>query len=68
MSEERQRVYMRAGHAAHLLPWSADPNYSVPAICGRLPFWTAWMGTGSQNEYEKAAALPLCLDCRRLTS
>src|SRR5690349_24227171 len=41
----------------------ALPIYS--ALCGRSPLWPnhLWLGTGSQDEHEKAADLPLCSFC-----
>lgn len=37
------------------------------AECGRSPVWyapsPAWLGTGSQEEYEKNDSLPLCKRC-----
>jgi hypothetical protein len=36
------------------------------APCGRSPVWfspVGWMGTGSQEEYERNDALPLCKRC-----
>ncbi len=40
------------------------------AQCGISPQWfdpTGWLGTGSQVEYERAANLPRCRRCVRLT-
>lgn len=40
------------------------------ARCGTAPAWYEpidWHGTGSQAEYERAAALPKCRRCLRLT-
>lgn len=51
------RVYRRHGHEAHIreLIYSAHPRAS----------WNddGWFGTGSQEEYERAAQLPLCPKC-----
>lgn len=62
---ERTRVYFRTGQVAHILEHGATANRldgtHHRAMCG---FWTTnWYGTGSQDEYERAAALPLCVRC-----
>jgi hypothetical protein len=67
--EDCKRVYGAHGKYAHLL----DPGVSVddPALCGRMLWasrsyigmWNAWLGTGSQEEYERAMSLPLCSMC-----
>lgn len=41
-----------------------SPNRA--AQCGRSPVWFSpqgWMGTGSQEEYERNDALPVCKRC-----
>lgn len=57
------RVYMTGSAVAHLLPWSASANDSGESLCGRSPWPGYWFGTGSQDEYEKANTLPLCMGC-----
>ena len=59
------RVYAPRGKMAHLLPPGDQPTAGrPPALCLLYPrLGTAWLGTGSQKEYEKAAALPLCGRC-----
>jgi hypothetical protein len=60
------RVYTPYGKMAHLLPLGdrATAGYPV-ALCRRSPaLFDSWLGTGSQGEYEKAAALPLCKRCK----
>lgn len=53
---------------AHLLPEQHSPNSSMPALCGatpqsfRDPFW---FGTGTQAEYDRADALPVCENCSK---
>jgi transposase len=37
------------------------------SACGRFPWPNEWLGTGSQDEYERAAALPLCKLCEKET-
>lgn len=63
------RVYLRGGHYAHL-QWDDTRGY---VMCERghdrdgdpLPCHHPddWYGTGSQHEYDKAAALPTCPRC-----
>lgn len=58
------RVYMAHAATAHLI--SPDESVSdVPrALCKIRPYLgRSWFGTGSQAEYDKAAALPLCPRC-----
>ena len=39
-------------------------GHSGPAVCGVEPRLLAdWFGTGSQQEYERVAALPCCRRC-----
>lgn len=41
-----------------------EPPIGTRAICGTEVFGSAlWMGTGTQEEYETAAALPMCRRC-----
>jgi hypothetical protein len=63
------------------LPFGYERRYSTPkatvahaaavyrpdatARCGYRPHLAGWYGTGSQEEYEKAASLPLCKLCAR---
>lgn len=57
------RLYLREGHRAHLsLPFGTASISE--ALCPVMPTWPdEWLGTGSQAEYEKAAALPVCCAC-----
>lgn len=52
--------YVAGGTVAHALRRVGDAS----AMCGvtRLPA-SSWHGTGSQDEYETAAALPGCEKC-----
>jgi hypothetical protein len=60
-------VYTRAGRRAHLLAPSQSPNDpDIPAFCRIWPERDGWLGTGSQDEWEKAASLPVCKDCLRV--
>jgi hypothetical protein len=48
----------------HVLGFGDGPNDRVAALCGVTPpFGTGWLGTGSQREYDRVAALPLCKRC-----
>jgi hypothetical protein len=56
------RVYTFTGKVAHLVAVGGSPSlHRPPALCGREA--GTWLGTGSQAEYEKAAALPTCRFC-----
>jgi hypothetical protein len=63
-ADQCTRVYTRTGKTAHLMsPVQSIRNGSV--LCSRVtPEWfTEWHGTGSQNEIDRAASLPLCKRC-----
>lgn len=49
-------------HAIHRL----GGGIAATALCGTGP-WCAseWLGTGRQDEYERAATLPACRNCLR---
>jgi hypothetical protein len=58
------RVYTDGGATAHLLDELLSPNQPNSALCGRSPSSPGlWLGTGSQDEYERAADLRLCVFC-----
>jgi hypothetical protein len=59
------RVYAPHGKMAHLLPPGDRPSVGYPfTLCRRQPrLFGAWLGTGSQGEYDRAAELPLCSRC-----
>jgi hypothetical protein len=61
------RVYAPNGKMTHLLPPGDRPSVGYPvALCRRPPpLFTSWLGTGSQAEYDHAAALPACPRCER---
>lgn len=62
MRAEYERVYMRRGHVAHL---KALGDLSVLCAKWHQPaHW--WLGTGSQEEIDHAAAMPLCKSCEQL--
>lgn len=58
--------YLPGGKVKHALSYPA----AAVAICGTGPAWYAavygWYGTGTQTEYETAAALPRCRRCVRV--
>jgi hypothetical protein len=57
--------YLLGGRRTHALISSLDRI----ALCGRGVGWRdgaeEWRGTGTQDEYERAARLPRCLRCVR---
>jgi hypothetical protein len=57
-------VYYRRGQVAHLMR-QADVNTRLGRgpLCNRVPWWKEPLGTGTQDEWEKARALPLCVVC-----
>lgn len=59
------RGYARGGKFAHLLRHSGDwfGGKNGTTMCGR---W-APLGTGTQDEIERLASLPLCQFCSRKT-
>jgi hypothetical protein len=65
---EFTRVYLSRGKVAHLKGnWTARQWFTAP--CGASPAWYephGWYGTGTQEEIEKAAGLPLCKRCVKL--
>lgn len=64
MSALYTRVYeTKYSRVCHLLHASHGPSDIAEVECGDLR--REWLGTGSQNEIERAAALPLCADCEK---
>lgn len=67
MAEDQTRVFLRKGRVAHLLPygWSPNGGYAI-SLCGRQPdLFDYWFGTGTQEEHDEAASLPLCKGCAK---
>ncbi|PRH79360.1 hypothetical protein C6N75_09760 [Streptomyces solincola] len=61
------RVYTERGTVAHELRWGDSPNEAgAKALCGRTAWPGYWYGTGTQNEHERAAELPLCVGCKAI--
>lgn len=55
------RVYLPYGKLAHL----KAPYNTMSAVCLRMPGCRGeWLGTGSQDEHDRAASLPLCRRCQ----
>lgn len=59
------RVYRPTGRTTHhLLPPGDTASSGVETLCGiRNSLGRTWLGTGGQEEYEKAASLPVCKRC-----
>lgn len=58
------RVYMPSAKTAHLVFADTSLDGAPRALCRIRPYLgRSWHGTGSQGEYERAAALPLCTRC-----
>lgn len=65
-----ERRYTYGGRFAHLLPYATDyADYPyTPAFCGYSPrLFVAWLGSGSQDEEDRANALPTCPRCLKLS-
>lgn len=58
-------VYLYYGHTTHLVDTIVSNVDHGHVLCGRTPVWPmTWMGTGSQEEHDRAAAQPICRVCR----
>lgn len=57
-----KRVYVKGGKVAHSIPEGGE--YSFCVVC-RLEPKGDWLGTGNQEEYEKAESLPYCKERRK---
>jgi hypothetical protein len=63
-ADQCPRAYTRTGKTAHLLLPFASLNTYGTALCGVGPeYFDAWRGSGSQQEIEILASLPLCKRC-----
>lgn len=53
------KVYRKGAKRAHIMQLLSSAHPYAPSS------WDddSWLGTGSQEEYEAAAALPLCMRC-----
>ena len=63
MPLEYTRVYTDGGTVVHLLDSLLSPNENNAALCGRMPWPGLWLGTGSQDEHERALDLRVCSPC-----
>lgn len=63
MAREYTLVFTAAGTRTHFLDSLLSPNENNAALCGRMPWPGLWLGTGSQDEYERAETLSLCSPC-----
>lgn len=64
LPEFHERRYLRTGNTAHVLYTVSELQPYASALCGRSPEWgSAWLGTGSQSEQDKAESLRLCRAC-----
>ena len=60
------RAYTRTGKTAHLLLPFQSLNFYAAALCGTGPEYSeAWRGSGTQQEIETLASLPLCKRCEK---
>jgi hypothetical protein len=59
VSGKYTRMYVKRGRVSH----AVDTLFgNGGAVCGVYP-WMGWYGTGSQDEYDKAASMPRCQRC-----
>lgn len=59
------RRYTPGGKVAHLIP-DTDWQHDFPhALCGWWGRQVYWRGSGTQDEYDTAAALPTCRSCAK---
>jgi hypothetical protein len=64
LPEFHERRYTWGGRVAHVLWVGRTMQPYAAALCGRQPqLFDAWRGSGSQDEEDKAAAMPLCRIC-----
>jgi hypothetical protein len=58
------RFYLPHGQVAHAISNIGPRSLYTSAACRTGPgFGSFWLGTGTQDEYEKAATLPRCRRC-----
>jgi hypothetical protein len=62
-----QRLNLPWRKTAHLLGVLDSPNSVASAVCGIYPgMFGYWAGTGSQDEIEAVAEMPLCKRCVKI--
>lgn len=61
-----ERRYTPRGKVAHLI-FDTDMAHDIPhAVCGWWGQKSYWLGTGNQDEYDKASAMIVCKRCQAL--
>lgn len=64
MPRRYTRVYVGNGTVVHALDELYSPNDpGSSTLCGRTPWPGLWLGTGSQEEEERALDMQLCSPC-----
>lgn len=64
MPRNYTRVYAPTGTVVHALDELSSPNdQAAEALCGRTPWPGLWLGTGTQEEEERALDLQPCSPC-----
>lgn len=63
MSQSPELRYTPTGTVAHIVKPNLFDHDILVAPCGLAAHSAWWRGTGSQTEYDKAKALPLCKTC-----
>lgn len=58
-----ERRYSPNGRTAHLIDEADVGKPMQQTLCGRIESDAWWYGTGSQDEYDRAASLPTCKRC-----
>jgi hypothetical protein len=64
VNNDHTLVYTPGGTVAHVLDSLLSPNDPTEAMCGRTAWPSAWHGTGSQEEHERAMDLSRCARCQ----
>lgn len=53
-----------SSRVAHLVG-NTHRQVEIQSVCGKFPRWfLGWLGTGDQDEIDRAQALPLCRHCK----
>jgi hypothetical protein len=61
MHADYERRYFRTGGVAHLVPIGSEIS-----LCNRWSGWEhRWLGTGSQDEIDRARELTMCRRCEQ---
>lgn len=63
-----RRYLSKRSNASHVVDVDRlAQGRGMAAVCGKYPSIDGWLGTGSQGERARAASMPLCKTCDRLT-